>query len=132
MSQENVEIVREAFQAWYPNDSEAFARRLDAEFEYHVTYGPERGVHRGWEATVAAFDDWQDVFSDYRWQAVEFIDAGKEHVIVPFIEHGLGQSSGVQIGQHPAFVCTMRRGRILRLTEYQTTAEALKAVGLQE
>jgi ketosteroid isomerase-like protein len=70
------------------------------------------------------------VFSDYRWEPTEFIDGGDEHVIVPFIEHGLGQASGVEIGQRPAFVCTMRDGRILRLTEYQTTAEALQAVGL--
>jgi ketosteroid isomerase-like protein len=132
MSQENVEIVREAFQAWYPNDSEAFARSLDPEFEYHITYGPQRGVHRGWKATVAAFDHWQDVFSDYRWEVTEYIDGGDEHVIVPFVERGLGRASGVEIGQRPAFVCAMRDGRIVRLTEYQTTAEALKAVGLAE
>jgi hypothetical protein len=38
----------------------------------------------------------------------------------------------IVIAQHPAFLCTMRKGRILRLTEYQTTADALKAVGLEE
>ncbi len=127
-----MQIVRSAFQAWFPNDSEAFARSLDPEFEYHVTYGPEKGVHRGWEATVEAFDQWQDVFSDYRWEPAEYIDAGDEHVVVPFVERGLGQHSGVEIAQHPAFVCTMRGGRILRLTEYQTTAEALKATGLED
>jgi ketosteroid isomerase-like protein len=132
MSQENVEIVGEAFRAWYPNDSEAFARSLDPGFEYHVTYGPEKGIHRGWKATVEAFDHWQDVFSDYRWEPTEYIDGGDEHVIVPFIEHGLGRTSGVKIGQQPAFLCTIRDGRILRLTEYQRTAEALDAVGLSE
>ncbi len=132
MSQENVEVVREAFRAWYPNDSEAFARSLHPEFEYDVTYGPAQGVHRGWEATVEAFDHWQDVFSDYRWEPTDFIDAGDAQVIVPFTEHGLGQASGVRIEQRPAFVCTLRSGRILRLAEYQTTAEARKAVGLAE
>jgi ketosteroid isomerase-like protein len=132
MSQENVAIVREAFHGWYPNDAEAFARSLDPDFEYHVTYGPEAGVHRGWKATVEAFDHWQEVFSDYRWEATDCIDGGENHVIVAFIEHGLGQASGVRIEQQPAFLCTMRDAKILRLTEYQTTAEALKAVGLAE
>jgi ketosteroid isomerase-like protein len=127
---ENVEIVRRAFEAWYPNDAEGFARHLDPEFEYLVTYGPERGVHRGWRATVDAFNHWQDVFSDYRWEAAEYIDAGEAYVVVPFVEHGLGQRSGVTIAQRPAFLCTMRNRRILRLTEYQTTADALKAAGL--
>jgi ketosteroid isomerase-like protein len=131
VSQENVEIVRAAFQAWYPNDSKAFARALDPAFEYHVTYGPEQTVHRGWEATVAAFDHWQDVFREYHWEPSEFIDAGTDHVIVPFVEHGLGQRSGVEIGQQPAFVCALKNGRILRLTEYQTMSEALKALGLE-
>jgi ketosteroid isomerase-like protein len=66
------------------------------------------------------------VFSEYHWEATEFIDGGDDYVIVPFVERGLGQASGVEIGQRPAFLCTMRDGRILRLTEYQTTAEALR------
>jgi ketosteroid isomerase-like protein len=132
MSLQNVEIVREAFRSWYPNDADAFARYLDPEFEYYVTYGPEQGVHRGWKATVEAFDHWQGVFSDYRWEPTDFIDAGDAQVIVPFTEHGVGQASGVTIGQRPAFVCTMRDGLILRLDEYPTTAEALEAVGLEQ
>jgi ketosteroid isomerase-like protein len=131
MSHENVELVREAFRSWYPNDSDAFARSLDPEFEYHVTYGPEKGVHRGWKATVEAFDHWQVVFSDYRWEPTDFIDAGDAHVIVPFTEHGVGRASGVAIGQRPAFLCTIREGLILRLDEYPTAADALKAVGLE-
>jgi hypothetical protein len=33
MSPENVEIVRRALEAWHSNDSDAFARRLDPQFE---------------------------------------------------------------------------------------------------
>jgi|SRR6185295_7691736 len=132
MSQENVEIVRRAFEAWYPNDSEAFAQNLDPQFEYRVTYGPERGVYRGWEKTVAAFDRWQEVFSDYDWRPADFMDGGDDCVIVPFVEGGLGRASGVEIEQRPAFVCALREGRILRITEYRTEAEALEAAGLSE
>jgi ketosteroid isomerase-like protein len=132
VSRDNVEIVRRAFRSWYPNDSEAFARSLDPDFEYHVSYGPEEGVYRGWEATVEAFNHWQDVFAQYHWEPSDYIDAGATDVIVPFIEHGLGERSGIEIAQQPAFLCTMRAGRILRLTEYQTTTDALKAVGLEE
>jgi ketosteroid isomerase-like protein len=132
MSQENVEIVRAALEAWHPNDSEEFARNLDPEFEYHVIYGPERGVYRGWKATVDIFDQWQAVFSDFHWEPVEYIDGGDDYVIVPFVEGGLGGASGVQTAQRRTFLCAMREGRILRLTEYPTTSEALEAAGLRE
>lgn len=132
MSEQNVELVREAFQAWDSNDADEFAQHLDPVFEYEVTYGPEKGVHRGWQATVDAFDQWQEPFSDYHWKPETFLDAGDEHVVVPFIEGGHGRASGVQIEQRPAFVCAVRDGKILRLTEYPTTADALAAIGRSE
>ena len=107
-----MEIVRRAFEGWYPNASETFARFLDPEFEYRITYGPERGVYSGWETTVAAFDRWQEPFSKYTWRAFDFIDGGDDCVIVPFIEQGLGKASGVEIEQRPAFVCALRNGKI--------------------
>jgi ketosteroid isomerase-like protein len=132
MSEENVELVRTAFQAWYPNDSEEFARHLDPAFEYEVTYGPEKVVYRGWQAVVDAFDHWQEPFSGYSWKAVGFIDAGAEQVVVPFTEGGHGRSSGVEIEQKPAFVCVVRDGKIRLLIEYPTVEDALEAAGLSE
>jgi ketosteroid isomerase-like protein len=128
MSEENVELVREAFQAWYPNDSEGFARHLAAEFEYEITYGPERGVFRGLKATVDALDLWEEPFSDYDWRPETYLDGGDDHVVVPFIEGGHGKTSGIQIEQRRAFVCLVRDRKILRLVEYPSTAEALRAV----
>ena len=65
----------------------------------------------------------------------QFFDACNSEgieLILSFTEHGLGQASGVRIEQRPACVCTIRKGRTLRLAEYQTTAEALEAAGLEE
>ena len=132
MSQENVELVRAAFQAWDPNDTERFALHLDPTFEYEMSYGPEKGVYRGWQATLDAWHQWQEPFSQFRWEADDFIDAGDDGVVVPFIEGGQGRASGVQVEQRPAYVCSVRKGKIRRLTEYRTTADALEAVGLSE
>jgi Ketosteroid isomerase-related protein len=131
MSQKNVELVREAFQAWYPNDAAEFALHLDPAFEYEVTCGPEKGVYRGWQAKVDAFDQWQEPFSHYHWKADDFIDAGDDHVVIPFTEGGHGKASGVQIEQRPAFVCAVREGKILRLSEYPTLPDALESAGLR-
>jgi ketosteroid isomerase-like protein len=130
MSEENVELVREAFQAWYPNDSEGFARHLAPEFEYEITYGPERGVFRGLKATVDALDLWEEPFSDYDWRPETYLDGGDDHVVVPFTEGGHGRTSGIQIEQRRAFLCLVRDHKILRLVEYPSTADALQAVAL--
>ena len=130
MSQENVELVREAFQAWYPNDSEGFARHLAPEFEYEITYGPERGVFRGLKATVDALDHWQEPFADYDWRPDTYLDGGDDRVVVPFTESGHGKTSGIRIEQRRAFLCLLRDHKILRLVEYPSTADALQAVGL--
>jgi ketosteroid isomerase-like protein len=131
MSPENIEIVRTALEALHSNDSEAFARHLDPEFEFRSPYGPERGVYRGLEPTVEVFDRWQTAFSDYGWKPTDYVEAGADCVIVRFVEGGLGRASGVETDQRGAYVCDLRAGRILRITEYRTEAEALEAAGLR-
>jgi ketosteroid isomerase-like protein len=132
MSEENVELIRDAFQAWHPNDSEGFARHLAPEFEYEITYGPETGVFRGLTATVDALDRWEEPFSDYHWRPDTYLDGGADHVVVPFTEGGHGKTSGIQIEQRRAFLCQVRDHKILRLVEYASTAEAFEAVALSD
>jgi ketosteroid isomerase-like protein len=132
MSQENVDLVREAFEAWYPNDSEAFDRHLAPEFEYEITYGPESGVFQGLQATVDALDRWEEPFSDYHWRPDTYLDGGDDYVVVPFTEGGHGKTSGIRIQQRRAFLCHVRDHKILRLVEYPSTAEAFGAVALSD
>jgi ketosteroid isomerase-like protein len=132
MSEENVALVRKAFQAWYPNDSEGFARHLAPEFEYEITYGPESGVFQGLQATVDALDRWEEPFSDYQWSPDTYLDGGDDHVVVPFTEGGHGKTSGIQIEQRRAFLCRVRGHKILRLIEYASTADAFEAVALSD
>jgi ketosteroid isomerase-like protein len=132
MSQENVKLVREAFQGWYPNDAEGFARHLAPGFEYEITYGPESGVFQGLQATADALNRWEEPFSDYHWRPDTYLDGGDDHVVVPFTEGGHGKTSGIQIEQRRAFLCLVRDHKILRLVEYASTADAFEAVALSD
>ena len=115
MSQENVEAVRVAFQAWDPEDTEGFAMHLDPTFEYEMTYGPEKVcIEAGSRSRRLASP--ARAFSEFRWQADDFIDAGHDRIVVPFIEGGHGRASGVQTEQEAEYGSIVRKSEIRRLT----------------
>ena len=59
MSQENVEIVREANEAWKRGDLDAVVRALDPRIEWHTAADePDAGPHRGVEAIIFLIADW--------------------------------------------------------------------------
>jgi ketosteroid isomerase-like protein len=59
MSQENVEIAREANEAWRRGDLDAVLRALDPGIEWHTAADePDAGTHRGVEAVISLIADW--------------------------------------------------------------------------
>jgi ketosteroid isomerase-like protein len=68
MSQENVEIVRAANEAFVGGDIEAALNALDPEIEWHATVGgiDEGRVYRGRDQVVQAFADYFAV-----WERME-------------------------------------------------------------
>jgi ketosteroid isomerase-like protein len=84
MSQENVEIVRRANEAFLSGNIEAALVALDPDIEWHATVGgiDEGRIYRGPAEVVQAFADYFAVWERMEMRADKYIDAGSDEVIV--------------------------------------------------
>jgi len=133
MSQENVEVVRAAFNAFGEGDMDAVLALCDENIE--ITQAPELlGASRtqhGHAGVLEAFAIWPDLWDDYHVEIVRLTDVG-EHVIASTINRGRGKDSGVPVEMPFAFVFSVRAGKIVQWRLFMREEQALEAVGLSE
>jgi ketosteroid isomerase-like protein len=92
----------------------------------------DTGPIRGKDAMWAHIRFWTDSFDEFWFEPVELIDAGEDMVVAVERFGGRAKQSGVETDQTCGLVFTIRDGKIARLREYGTRAEALEAAGLRE
>src|SRR6476469_6875018 len=130
MSQENVETVRAIYECWSRGDFRATADKVAPDFEWKQVHGVvEPGSHVGADANRALRSIFE-IYDDFRVEAEEYIDAGDVVVVVAHAR-GTARGSGLHTDQRFAFAWTVRDGRPVRMEQYRTREEALKAVGLE-
>jgi ketosteroid isomerase-like protein len=131
MSEENVELVRQAMEALLRRDRDAWFAIHDEEFEIvPVRDWPEgavRGREAGWDFSMRIRDSFEWVPRE-----VERVDAGADKVLGHPRYDLRGVGSGVEVEYEQWFVATVRQGRILRLQWFTDRADALEAAGLSE
>src|SRR2546427_10702399 len=114
MSQENIEIVREAGLAYGSGDLAVRditrERFFDPSIEWDmsgVTGWPEKRFYRGQE--VAEFlQAWADSWREWHFDVKEVRDAGEEQVFGAIHEWGTGIESGADVDQRRYFAFTLR------------------------
>jgi ketosteroid isomerase-like protein len=132
MSQENVELVREAFEAFERGDQDKRAQLLDPEVELHGTVGglQEGQIARGQSEIDKTFEaEDLEAWEERRLEPEEFIDAG-DNVVVLLHEYRRGRGSGIELETDTAVVVAVREGRVVRMQGYMDRAAALEAAGL--
>ncbi len=131
MSEENVEIVRRSFEAFARGDFEsAFAAHAPdtawctaADEPDCQTYSGLGGLRR----LVASLDElWEGRF-DGLMEFEDFIDRG-DWVVVPWRARMHGRMSGIDVDVEETYAVRVRTGRIVRVEEFRSAAEALEAV----
>jgi ketosteroid isomerase-like protein len=131
MSSENVEIVRRSMAAFARGDLDAFLSAHAPDTEWRTaadepnpqTYSGHDGL-RQFAAEIA--DAWADRFDD-AMEFEDFIDLGK-WVVVPWRARLRGRSSGVEVEVNETYAVRVTDGRIVRVDEYRTVEEAVRAV----
>jgi ketosteroid isomerase-like protein len=132
MSQENVEIVRAAFEAWSRGEVDQALSAMDDTIEWEMAEDePDARTLRGVAEVRTMLQGWIESFEDFSATPQEFIDDG-DHVVVPivFVARPRGGDSPVTIEETQVF--TVEAGTIGRVREYRTKTQALEAVGLSE
>jgi ketosteroid isomerase-like protein len=129
MSRENVEIVRQMWDAFLGDDPGSGLLFCDPEIEWDGTNLPDGKVARGHEAIVEHAMGWAEMWDDWRMQPEQFIDGKGDQVIVFFRETGRSES-GLQMDERHAELYRLRDGKVVYRKGFSDPDEALEAVGL--
>jgi ketosteroid isomerase-like protein len=134
MSQENVEAVGAAYQAFAKHGIDGFLKHLTHDIDHRAIEGApdDRGPMHGKDDIRAYVRDWLDTFDEFTAQPVELIDAGEGQVVAVIRIGGRAKLSGVETDLTYFVVYTLRDGKIARGREYATREQALEAAGLTE
>jgi ketosteroid isomerase-like protein len=133
MSQENVDVLRDAFARFQRGDDtwiEAFDEKMTWDISNHpLPDWPLTGAGRDeyLRHLAAYFSSW----TDYRSELREVLDAG-EHVVAVIHETIRVPASDNDLERDLVQVLTVRGGRAVHVRIYPSRAEALEAAGLRE
>jgi ketosteroid isomerase-like protein len=128
VSEENVEVVREVWDAYARGDLD---RIMEFSDPHVVMITVEDGAQYGFDAVRRNYERWQEAWSDAE-TTVEQVTAAGDRVFVTACFRGRGRASGIEIETRLYEVYTMRDGRILRVDEFHEREDALEAAGLRE
>ena len=127
MSQENVEIVRRAYET--VNAGQPDYALFHPALIYHPRADePDPSAHVGRDAFERLLDGFLESFRDLRIDVLKLIEVG-DRVIASTMIHGRGAASGASVEDAYVVVYRLRDGLVVEGWEYKTEQEALDAVG---
>ena len=137
MSQENVEAVQRAWEAWNADDLDALLAVLDPEVEWHPSIEPalEGGetIYRGHDGARTAWDDYR---GGGAWERLtiriqEVRDLGESVLALGHIDL-TARTTGIEFTEEVGSLMTFRGGKVITSQDFLSHAEALEAAGLSE
>ncbi len=136
MSQENVEIVQRAIEAWNADDLDAFLAELDADVEWHPAIEPglegRATIYRGPDGARKIWrQDRGEAWERLTNRPQELRDLGESVLALGRMDL-TARKTGIEFSQELGEVFECRAGKIVRIRDFLTHAEALEAVGLSE
>ena len=134
MSQENVEIVRRAYE--HRRATGDFLEEVlapDLVWDMSNFRGwPEQQIYEGVDEARRFIRDWTAAFDEWAIEVEALHDAGGDKVVGVIRQRGRFRTSGLPVEMLFAQVYTLRDGKEVRMEMYADPAEALKAVGLEQ
>ena len=130
MTQENVELFHQAYDAVNRRDLDAFLGLMGADVEavpilsgMEGEYHGHAGIRRWWENLL-------DVFPDFTTEAGEVRDLG-DVTLASLRVYGHGADSDAPLDAPQWLAARWRHGKCVRWGSYGTEGDALEAVGLR-
>jgi ketosteroid isomerase-like protein len=132
MSEENLELVRRALEAFGRGDLDARLVLMDPQLEWRTS-----GLFPGVARVYHGHEGYKQFWKDFRamWEEIELVperlvDHG-ERVVVFGRFKGRGRE-GVTMEREMGMIFTIRDGLATRIESYPSGQQALEAVGLRE
>jgi len=129
VSQNNLEIVRRAYEAFSGEHIEDVLEALDPDIEWTPSdVFPDRRTFRGHDEVLAFVDLFRENFDGF-WMTPDELVLRGDDVVVPLKIGGRGKGSGIVIEASYVHVWTLREGRAVRVRTYTDLSEALDSLG---
>jgi uncharacterized protein len=125
--QQNIEIVRRGYEAFGHGDMNTLLGLFDEQIEW-ISPGPAElptaGRRTGRQQVAEFFTAVNDTFEIQRFEPKDFIAQG-DRVVVTGIDVSRVKATGKVIEGEWAHIFTLKDGKVVRMQEYQDTAEAV-------
>ena len=133
MSQENVEIVRAAYEAFERGDLDAVSQLHDPAIEWQTSAeDPDVATHRGRVAVRRYFEGYIETFPGFRAELEECVATPDGRVFTTTRYTGRARASGMDMDWRQSVVYTVQSGLIVRAEEYFDRDQGLEVAGLRE
>jgi ketosteroid isomerase-like protein len=131
VSLENVEVVRQFYEAWNGDDRrDATFPFIADDFEWvNPPYAVEPGTRTGVDGWLQAMENLSTAFHDYEHRTGEFVDLGERVLCYTTFVVKAGMSE-IAFERDEPHLWTLRDGKIIRLQWFHDRNEALEAAGL--
>ena len=131
MSQENVEVVRQSYEAFNSRDLALIGNLLHPDFELNLSnsMGFDRGNYFGERGLGLFFQSYWDAFESISIEVEELIGTG-DAIVAIIRARGRGTGSGVEVDARGPHLWSFRDGKIVGLALYEHLDEALEAASL--
>jgi uncharacterized protein len=131
MSEENLEVIRQAYRAMDARDIETVTELSDPSVEWIPDKRIGEGPIRCREEVIRFFEERAEMFGEIRTEIERLWDAGDK--VLAFIHvTGSGVSSGAGFNIRIAHLWTLRDGVVVRGEGYGDRDQALEAAGVSE
>ena len=132
--EQNVDLVREAWDAWLRGDVNDLFAFWDPEIVWDMTHFRDwpDATYRGDEGVRRFLDDWLEVWDDYDVGLDEILAAPDGRIVTLAWQRGKGRHSGLPMEMEWAQITTLRDGKVIRIDNYDERSKALEAAGLAE
>ncbi len=132
MSEEHVEVVRRAYEAYAEGDLATARLAYSEDTVWDVTrFRPDEGIHRGREELARYIRSWRETWAEHSFSLEHALDAG-DRVVAVIVESGTGRASGAPVTIRYGQVIQVSEGKIAETIVYRDVDEALEVAGLLE
>jgi ketosteroid isomerase-like protein len=132
MSQENVEVVRRAYEAFSRGGVPAMLELFDPSVVFTpLPDAPDVQSFHGHEGLLQGIAQTTEIWDDFSVELREMRDFD-DHILASLRWWGRGPGSGIQMETDVYALVTLREGKIVRWQFFPSEQQALEAAGVSE